>query len=363
MCMCLKEKNTDRYAFSIQWHITARCDQSCKHCYMHHSPTFQSELQNELSLMNCKTIIDDFIYTLKYYNSLGTIVFGGGDPLLREDFFDILNYVKSKIEIPVAVMGNSYHIDKSTAKKLRDSGVSYYQISLDGMKDIHDFIRKPGSFDDAIRGFGVLKEAGIATCCMLTVSKLNMHQLIDVIRLAAREGIDAFEFDRLVPVGSGKHIESQMIDPLEYKELLYRVNREYKNLRSKGCKTHFGYKDNLWGLILDDNELYPDDSILPPGYKLVRGCLIGKAGLVILPDGNVMGCRRLPVIVGKTPENSIIEILEHSETLKSLKTASENVLCHSCSNTGECFGCRAVSYCSSDNNLSACDPQCWLKND
>jgi radical SAM protein with 4Fe4S-binding SPASM domain len=329
---------------------------------MHNSTAYESELKNELSLTSCQAIIDDFIYTLNYYNTPGTIVFGGGDPLLREDFFDILNYVKNKIEIPVAVMGNSYRLDKNTAKKLKESGVSFYQISLDGMKDTHDFIRKAGSFDDAIRGFGVLKEAGISTCCMFTVSKLNMHQILDVIRLAAREEFDAFEFDRLVPVGSGKQIENEMIDPLEYKELLLRVNQEYTNLRKKGCKTHFGYKDNLWGLILDESDLYRDSSILPPGFQLVSGCLIGKAGLVILPDGNVMGCRRLPVIVGKMPESSIIEIFEHSEVLKSLKNASDNILCSSSHNSIKCCGCKAVSFCSSGNNLFACDPQCWLNS-
>ncbi len=359
MCMCLKDKKSDNFTFSLQWHVTAKCDQKCKHCYMYDSSTYKSEMENELTFEKCKQVIDDFVYSLKVLEREGNIVFGGGDPLLRKDFFDILRYAYDKKISPIAVMGNSYHLDKETAKRLKENGVSIYQISLDGMKDIHDLLRKPGSFEDALRGFNVLKEAGITTSCMFTVSKINMHQIIEVIRLASEAGIDSFQFDRLVPTGSGEKLKNETISPLDYKELLIDIDREYKRLKEKGSKTCFGYKDNLWGLVLDDNEIAEAIPILPQEYELIRGCVIGKAGFVVLADGSLMACRRLPLVVGKVPENSIIDIIHHSELLKYLKNTVENDLCKVVPGNKNCWGCPAEKYCVS-GDFFTCDPQCWM---
>ncbi len=361
MCLCLKEQESGSFTFTLQWHITAKCDQSCKHCYMYNSPTYNSEIENELPFSKCKLIIDDFLSTTKHYKKEGSIVFAGGDPLLREDFFDILKYASTNGVYNIEVIGNSYHLDKNTAKKLKDNGVSFYQLSLDGMKDMHDFLRKPGSFDNTLLGFEILREAGIFTSCNFTISKKNMHQLSEVIDLVTKMGVDSFDFGRVVPTGSGRNFKSDMIEPFEYKELLIKTDEQYKALKKAGCKTHFGYRDNLWGLLFDTDDLRRDFDLLPKGCVLERGCLIGKAGLVILSDGSVMGCRRLPVIVGKVPENSLIDIFEKSDYLLYLKDASKSACCYSADTEKHCSGCLAVKYSSSNSDLSACDPQCWIK--
>jgi len=61
LCVCLIDSKTGQATFSLQWHITAKCDQKCKHCYMYDSPFYESEKNNELSLSDCKAIIDDFL--------------------------------------------------------------------------------------------------------------------------------------------------------------------------------------------------------------------------------------------------------------------------------------------------------------
>lgn len=360
MCLYLKEKESGSFAFSLQWHITAKCDQHCKHCYMYNSPTYNSEIRNELSLSKCKLIIDDYLRISTNITKGGTIVFAGGDPLLREDFFDILKYASKSGVSTIAIIGNSYHVDLDTARRLKENGVCSYQLSLDGMKDIHDSLRKPGSFDDTLRGFKVLKEAGLSTSCMFTISKKNAHQLTDVINLIAEIGVDSFDFGRVVPTGSGRNLINDLMEPFEYKELLLRVNEQYKRLKDTGYTTHFGFRDNLWGHLLKDCEL-GSFNVLPEGCELKRGCLIGKGGLVILADGKVMGCRRLPVIVGKVPDEGLADIFEKSDKLLYLKNASERI-CHYSNGTDKrCSGCLAVRYSANNGDLSACDPQCWIK--
>lgn len=355
-----RKVNRRVFSFAIQWHITAKCDQRCKHCYMYDSPFYESEMKNELSFDDCKKILDDYVQTINRWKVKGTIFFSGGDPLLREDFFDILKYAQNKRLYQIGVMGNSYHLDKPTALKLREYGVSVYQISLDGMRETHDFFRKPGSFDDTLRGYEVLKEAGINPTCMFTVSKLNMGELLDVIRLVGEIGLSAFDFDRLVPVGAGEKLREEMIKPEEYKALLMEVEEEYRRLEAKGCKTQFGHKDNLWWLLEERRGANVELPPLPSGCEVHMGCLIGWAGISILSDGSAMACRRLPVVIGKLPEQTISEIFIDSPVLNEMRDIHRIEKCGGCKNVSNCRGCRAISYGASGGDYFAKDPQCWL---
>lgn len=68
------------------------------------------------------------------------INFTGGDPLLREDIFDLIGYARKK-GILVGILGNPNHLDYETACKLKKLGVSRYQVSIDGLEDTHDRLR------------------------------------------------------------------------------------------------------------------------------------------------------------------------------------------------------------------------------
>lgn len=259
-------------------------------------------------------------------------------------------------------MGNPFHITRSSARDLKKYGVNMYQISLDGLEKTHDYFRKPGSFNETLRAYNILREEGIKPLCMFTLSKLNMHELIDVINLAAEYKLEAFDFDRLVPIGSGENLKEDMISPLEYKEFLIKVENEYERLRKKGCQTHFGYKDNLWGLV-DHNEVFkPENFGLPNDIELARGCLVGVSGLAILADGSAMACRRLPIILGKVPEQSIKDIFENSDVLKELRDMEKVDTCGTCDKFDDCKGCRAVAYGFSSGNYFSKDPQCWYED-
>ena len=91
-----KKRRLERFDFGVQWHVTASCDQKCKHCYMYDSPFYESEVKNELSLDQCKLILDDIASTCQRWNVKSTLALTGGDPILRKDFFDILKYAQFK---------------------------------------------------------------------------------------------------------------------------------------------------------------------------------------------------------------------------------------------------------------------------
>ena len=133
--------------FSFQWHITDCCDQRCKHCYLF------AEGHPELvsvSVERARTVVDS---CLDMCNRMGGrlpyLYITGGDPLLHPDIWDILGYVKEKA-IPFTILGNPFHVTDENCERLKACGCEKYQLSIDGNRTTHDYMRKPGSFDTTL---------------------------------------------------------------------------------------------------------------------------------------------------------------------------------------------------------------------
>ena len=128
--------------FSFQWHITDECDQRCKHCYI-----FSGEGCKELKSMTWNqmtevvTSCEDFC---KVYGRVPYFYITGGDPILHPDFWKLMVLLKSK-KIPFTLMGNPFHLNDEICRMLKACGCDKYQMSLDGMRETHDWFRKPGS--------------------------------------------------------------------------------------------------------------------------------------------------------------------------------------------------------------------------
>jgi len=342
--------------FTLQWHLTARCDQHCLHCYLYDSPTYERELKGELIYEDCCKIIDDFSDTFDNWGMPTRISFTGGDPLLREDIFDLIAHARGK-GIGVGILGNPNHLDYETAKRLKDLGVSRYQVSIDGLEETHDRLRgRKGLFRDTIRAIHVLEDVGIPSVVMFTLSRENADELIGVIRTVAKEGVSIFDFARIVPIGAGKQLREQMLTPNEYRELLLKVLEEYRCLQENGCRTYFGRKDHLWRL------LYQEVGLLKPLPKdketIYNGCGIGSSILTVLADGTVYACRRLAVEIGKVPEQSIRDIFINSSEHNKMRRVEKMQKCGKCELIQFCRGCPAVAY-GTYGDYMAPDPQCW----
>jgi radical SAM/SPASM domain protein of ACGX system len=319
---------------------------------MYDSSTYKSEVENQLSYTECIKVLDDFVKTSDYLGATPHISFSGGDPLLRKDFFDLLEECKKR-KVTVSILGNPYLVTNELAKKMKELGVKSYQISLDGLEETHDFFRKKGSFKDSLRAFGILKKNRIKTVCMFTLSKTNSKDLIPLIHFI-KDKVDVFDFARLVPTGKGKQLKSQLFKPQEYKEFLLEVLEEYRKLNGK-TKTKFGRKDHLWTLLYHDLGLfYPKKKV----KTISGGCSIGIRHLSILSDGQVMACRRMPLVIGKVPNQSLKDIFLKSKELNKMREIEKMEKCNKCELLNYCRGCPAVAYAVSGSYYSP-DPQCW----
>jgi len=321
--------------------------------------SYSKELHNRLSYQKSIYLIDDFISMTKSLskrfsqNILPMINFSGGDPLLHGDFFKILNYANSK-GIKIGILGNPTYINPSSAKQLKDNGVTKYQISLDGLEGTHDKLRKKGSFEQSIKALSCLQKENIVTHVMFSLSKLNKDDLIPLMELMIKKEIDKFIFTRVSFVGNAKKIHSKM-QALEYRELLLKIHNIYQSYANQGIKTKLGYKDHLWLLLHKELGLFkPNGS----SNKIYGGCGIGINFLVVLADGTVYACRRFPSPVGKVPDEKLYDIFLNSERLNYYRQYNNFELCKNCELLNYCRGCPAVSYGESYNYFAP-DPQCW----
>ena len=353
----LQEFFKARGRFTLQWHLTAKCSNKCKHCYMFESDTYDSEIKNELSYEDCIKIIDDYLGTVGSWGCDLEINFTGGDPLLCPYLFDLIEYSNKNIEgVVIGILGNPDLLTKEKALKLRECGVSSYQISIDGLEKNHDFLRKKNSFKKAIEGLKIINESGMRSIVMMTISQLNAHEVIEVAKLAASQRADVFDFARVVPVGTGHQLSDNLIDPDDYRRLLLKLLEAYKQFKDINCLTQFGRKDHLWKLLYSELGL----DYFPAGEtcETIDGCSVGNNLLTLLADGTVLSCRRLPIVVGKMPEQGFEEILLRSPKLNTLRQIKSLKKCSQCDLLQYCRGCVGVAY-GLTGNWTDPDPQCW----
>ena len=183
----------------VYWETTAGCNLRCIHC--RRIDVLAKGSPEELTTAQARNLIDDLA-------GMGKPVFilSGGEPLFRRDIFEIVSYARDA-GLPVALSTNGTLVDARMAGKIRDCGVYYASISLDGAQQAtHDVFRGKGSWERAMRGFFHLKNVGIKVQINFTVTRQNVKELPEMLQLAASFGASALYLFLLVPVGCGVQI-------------------------------------------------------------------------------------------------------------------------------------------------------------
>ena len=152
--------------FAFQWHITDSCDQRCEHCYIFSEG--HPKLV-EMPLGRAQQVVDDCVEMCRRMERLPYFYITGGDPILHSRFWDILALLQER-NIPFTILGNPFHLTDEVCRRLKEYGCDKYQLSIDGMCETHDAIRKSGSFDTTVEKIAVIRRAGIRCAVMTTVS-------------------------------------------------------------------------------------------------------------------------------------------------------------------------------------------------
>ncbi|MBO8182841.1 MAG: radical SAM protein [Archaeoglobus sp.] len=172
--------------------LTARCNLRCVHCYANAGKGLENELRTE----EIEKLIDELAKM-----RVPVLLFSGGEPLLREDIFEIASYA-SKKGVRCSLSTNGTLITEDVADKIRKAGFDYVGVSIDGLKSTNDRFRgKAGAFESAFEGLLNAKEAGLLTGIRFTVTKYNLKDVEGVLDVLVENEIPRFCLYHLVPSG------------------------------------------------------------------------------------------------------------------------------------------------------------------
>ena len=242
--------NMSEKSFGLQLHITDRCDQKCKHCYIYAGEGLSCI--NELKINELKFIIDNYCDCCKKMCTIPYMAVTGGDPLLHPQVWELLEYMHEN-NVLFGILGNPFHLDLKVAQELKELGCRFYQMSLDGLKDTHDFIRKPGSFDATLEKVAVLREAKLKSTIMTTVSKTNINEIPELVDIVVENKVNTFGFARYCPNPDDIDL---IPTPEEYRDFLDKMFHKYEYYMKKEVKTSFPLKDHLWKRYLYEKGLF-----------------------------------------------------------------------------------------------------------
>ncbi|MBE5821152.1 MAG: radical SAM/SPASM domain protein, ACGX system [Clostridiales bacterium] len=334
----------------MQLHITDKCDQRCKHCYIYRGRN--KCIKEDMPIDTLYEIVADFKDCCSKMYRTPFITLTGGDPLLYKDIWKFLSFLYKK-NIKFAILGNPYHLTDEVAEKLKNYGCVNYQMSLDGMRKVHDNIRnKIGSFNETLKKISCLKKAGIPVTIMTTVSKTNIETIPKLVDMVVQYKVDYFSFARYCPDYKGIN---NIVSPEEYREFLEKMWNKFE--QHKKSKTKFMLKDHLWNLFLYEKGYLNLDEIRNENNLILDGCHCGISHITVLSDGTVYACRRCESPVGNVPKQSIYDIF-FGEKMNSYRQYDNFDECSKCKLRNICRGCPAVAK-SVTGNFYAKDPQCW----
>jgi len=165
----------------VAWEITRSCNLDCVHC---RAAAERGPYPGELSTARCLELLEEIHQVGK-----PIVILTGGEPLLREDVFELARY-GTQLGLRMVMATNGTLLNTPVTEKMKASGIKRVSISLDGPRaEEHDAFRKvPGAFDAAIAGIELLKEQGIEFQINTTITRHNAHLAEEILKLAVDLG-------------------------------------------------------------------------------------------------------------------------------------------------------------------------------
>ena len=318
----------------IAWEITRSCNLSCAHC---RAAAEFGAYAGELSLDQIKETIDDIVTI-----SNPIIILTGGEPLMRPDIWEIVDYCHEKGAMPV-IGTNATLITEEIAQKMAEHKIPRISVSVDfpTAAEHDEFRGEPGCFDDTIRGIKIAKAAGIGVQINTTVTTLNADKIEPIHDLAESLEVDAFHIFMLVPTGRGSELLEQELPPEEYESVL-----EWAYERQKTSPLHFKPTDAPhYYRIIRQKAKEEGKKVTREEYGLdamTRGCLGGITFCFISHVGDLQPCGYFDMQLGNVKEQPFSQIWTESKVFNDLRDYSLlKGKCGACEYKAVCGGCRA----------------------
>lgn len=347
----------------VVWNCTKACNLECRHCYAEatHNPT-----PDELSTEEAKLFMDSLIS----YN-VPVLLFSGGEPLMRKDIFELMEY-GANIGLRMVLSTNGTLINLKKAKKIKELGISYVGISLDGLKDVNDDFRgMQGAYEKAMEGFRNCEAVGQKTGLRLTLSKTTSKELPKIFDLIEKNKIPRVCFYHLVYTGRGSEIKDEDLSHEEKRKALDFIIEKTLDFGARDINTEILTVDNhcdgiyLYEYMKDKNEVMAEEILKM--LSINGGNRSGVAIASVDWVGNSyidQFTRDIPI--GNIREKSFGKIWDGDENSFLLKLRDrKNYL------KGRCVSCKWLNQCNgnfraralSTGDFWASDPGCYFTDE
>lgn len=322
-----------------QWDINNECNLNCKHCRVS-----EKNDNEKLSLKEAKSLLSEC-----WYNGITMLNLSGGEPFLRDDIFEILDYAEKFEDIVITTNGTLLNEEK--CKKLSTYKNIKLSISLDGLEETHDkFRRKKGAFKKVIDILPVLNKNNIKYAIKYTLSKETAKDAIELLNLVAKMGANEFNVRRVIVAGNAN--KDMVLSNEEYKNIIRELIKNCRKLNVKfrtGDPLLIPIFSEIWGIDIKNDDL----------SKIYAGCQAGDEIIYIDYKGNVGACSYIPKFADNIKDKPLDEILKNNKLFIDLREYKNKLegKCNKCTYKMICGGCRA-SALALKKSLFAEDPLC-----
>ena len=313
----------------------------CKHCYLDAGAKVNDELSTKEGI--------DLINEIKKAG-FKILIFSGGEPLMRDDIYDLVAHASSVGLRPVFGTNGSL-ITQEVALKLKNLGVMGMGISLDSLDpNKHDKLRVfPSAYEKAIEGMKNCLAQGLPFQIHTTVMDWNKDEILNITDFAISKGARAHHIFFLVPTGRAIDIETESLRAREYENLITKIMNKQKEVSIEikpTCAPQFMRIGKELGLDL----------------KFQKGCLAGTSYCIISPKGDVQPCAYLNMPLGNVRDIPFSQIWADNPVFRELRTLKYEGKCGKCRYKLDCGGCRARAAFYNDGNYMGDEPWCLYQN-
>jgi mycofactocin radical SAM maturase len=325
-------KNGLRAPVNVTWEISLKCNLRCVHCLSNSGDV----VKDELNTAECIKLIDE-LAAFKVFQ----VNIGGGEPFIREDFIDLLDYSHNK-GLVTCVSTNGTALDNRISKRLSSMNMLYLQVSLDGADEgTNDRIRGRGTYRKILDALGTLASNKVRFSINTVLTRINFTQL-EALRAMAGEYGAELRVSRFRPSGRGKTSKADLGPTPEQLET-FAEWLERNDLVRTG--------DSFFCLTSDHRR-----------HKGLDMCGAAKMTCCVSPDGNVYPCAFLqepPFLSGNVRYESFREIWENSRVFNQFRNINVKS-CVDCYRFEACRGgCPAMAY-HTYHDISMPDPECLV---
>ncbi len=312
------------------WEVTMGCNMRCKHCGSGCTTPLPDELTTEEALGLCDDIAGI---------GMEWITLSGGEPLTRKDWPLLVRRLRDGGVVP-NIITNGWMCTEETVETAKQAGIGTFALSLDGLEDTHDFIRKPGSYARSLRALSIMAEKGVYAGVITTVHRRNIDELDAVHAMLLDIGVSSWQVQLGLPMGNFRDPgRSEMIAaPADVDRIIEFIHSRSGDPRMSiypaDCLGYYTHKE-----AEARQRAYRADTPI-----VWQGCNAGKRSLGILHNGDVLGCtsiRDRSFIEGNLRQRSLKDIWYDSERFqwsRALKKADLGGHCRQCRYGDVCLG-------------------------